>query len=91
MPGFLVPKPGLAITVDRANLDRIMTGVATFDQLEDQGKVRFEGNRKIIHQLRDLMVPFTPDFEILPAKAPKAPSEKPKPFEIPDVTPTELD
>ena len=49
-----------------------MMGVATFDQLADEGKARFDGDRTIIHKLRDLMVTFTPDFEILPGTAPDA-------------------
>ena len=31
------------------------------------------------------MVPFTPDFEILPGTAPKTPSKGLNPFELPDV------
>ncbi len=68
--GFLVPKPDLTVTVNRADLNRVMMGVATFDQLADEGKARFEGDRTVIHKLRDLMVGFTPDFEILPGTAP---------------------
>ena len=68
--GFQVPKPDLTITVNRADLTRIMMGVASFDQLADEGKARLEGDRAIIHKLRDLMVTFTPDFEILPGTAP---------------------
>ena len=70
MKGFLAPKPDLTITVNRADLSRIMMGVASFDQLADEGKARFDGDRTIIHKLRDLMVTFTPDFEILPGTAP---------------------
>jgi hypothetical protein len=32
--------------------------------------------------LRAILVPFTPDFEILPGTAPKRPSPAPKPFEL---------
>jgi alkyl sulfatase BDS1-like metallo-beta-lactamase superfamily hydrolase len=70
--GFLAPDPDLTITVDREELNRVMMGVATFDQLADEGKARFEGDRTVIHKLRDLMVTFTPDFEILPGTAPSA-------------------
>jgi alkyl sulfatase BDS1-like metallo-beta-lactamase superfamily hydrolase len=70
--GFLAAKPDLTVTVNRADLNRVMMGVATFDQLGDEGKARFEGDRTIIHKLRDLMVTFTPDFEILPGTAPNA-------------------
>jgi alkyl sulfatase BDS1-like metallo-beta-lactamase superfamily hydrolase len=68
--GFLVPKPDLTITVNRSDLNRVMMGVATFDQLAAEGKARIEGDGTIIHKLRDLMVTFTPDFEILPGTAP---------------------
>jgi len=68
--GFLVPKPDLTVTVNRADLNRIMGGVASFDQLATEGKVKFDGDREIIHKLRNLMVTFTPDFEILPGTAP---------------------
>ena len=68
--GFLVPKPDLTVTVNRADLNRVMGGVASFDQLATEGKAKFDGDRAIIHKLRDLMVTFTPDFEILPGTAP---------------------
>lgn len=91
MKGFLVPKPDLTITVDRANLNRIMMGVATFDQLADEGKARFEGDRTIIGKLRDLMVTFTPDFEILPGTAPTQRQVPPgHPFALPDPVPAAL-
>jgi alkyl sulfatase BDS1-like metallo-beta-lactamase superfamily hydrolase len=70
MKGFLVPRPDLTITLNRADLTRVMMGAASFDQLADEGKARFDGDRTVIHKLRDLMVTFTPDFEILPGTAP---------------------
>jgi len=47
-----------------------MMGVANFDQLAQEGKARFDGDRTVIAKLRDLLVTFTPDFEILPGTAP---------------------
>jgi len=44
--------------------------VASFDQLGQEGKASFVGDRSVIGKLRDLMVTFTPDFEILPGTAP---------------------
>jgi alkyl sulfatase BDS1-like metallo-beta-lactamase superfamily hydrolase len=70
--GFLAAKPDLTVTLNRADLNRVMMGVASFDQLGDEGKARFVGDRTIIHKLRDLMVTFTPDFEVLPGTAPNA-------------------
>ena len=68
--GFLAPKPDLTITVNRADLNRVMMGVASFDQLASEGKARIEGDRTVIERLRNLMVTFTPDFEVLPGTAP---------------------
>jgi alkyl sulfatase BDS1-like metallo-beta-lactamase superfamily hydrolase len=68
--GFIAARPNLTVTVNRADLNRVMMGVASFDQLADEGKARLEGDPAIIGKLRDLMVTFTPDFEILPGTAP---------------------
>ena len=88
--GVQAKNPDLTITVDRADLNRVMMGVATFDQLIADGKAKFEGDRKPFDQVRALLVPFTPDFEILPGTAPKTPSKGLKPFEMPDLTPAEM-
>ena len=89
--GFQEPKPDLTITLDRADLNRVMMGAASFDQLADEGKARFEGDRAIIHTLRDLMVTFTPDFEILPGTAPTQRQVPPgRPFVLPDPVPGAL-
>ena len=80
---------GLTITIDRADLNQVMMGVSSFDDLIQAGKARFVGDRKAFDQLRGLMVAFTPNFEILPGTAPKAASAAPKPFEMPDALPPE--
>ncbi len=86
--GFQIAKPDLTITVNRADLNRVMMGVAGFDQLASEGKAKLEGNREIIHKLRDLMVTFTPDFEILPGTAPTQRQVPPgRPFVLPDPVP----
>jgi alkyl sulfatase BDS1-like metallo-beta-lactamase superfamily hydrolase len=68
--GFQAPKADLTITLDRAQLNRVMMGVASFDQLVQEGKARYDGDAAVIGKLRDLMVAFSPDFEILPGTAP---------------------
>ena len=52
--------------MNRADLNRVMMGVATLEQLEREGKARLVGDRAVVTKLRELMVAFTPDFEILP-------------------------
>jgi alkyl sulfatase BDS1-like metallo-beta-lactamase superfamily hydrolase len=86
--GFQAAKPDLTITINRVDLNRVMMGLASFDQLAEEGKARFEGDRAIIHTLRDLMVPFTPDFEILPGTAPTKRQVPPgREFSPPDPVP----
>jgi alkyl sulfatase BDS1-like metallo-beta-lactamase superfamily hydrolase len=80
--GFLAPNPDLTITVNRADLNQVMMGQASFDDLIAAGKAKFDGDRTGFDQLRSILVPFTPDFEILPGTAPKQPANPPKPFEV---------
>ena len=83
--GEQAKNPDLTITLNRADLNMVMMGVNSFDDLIVAGKAKFDGDRKPFDQLRSLMVSFTPDFEILPGTAPKTPSKGLNPFELPDV------
>ncbi|MCU0812693.1 MAG: MBL fold metallo-hydrolase [Thiobacillaceae bacterium] len=83
--GFQAPKPDLTVTVNRADLNRVMGGVASFDDLIKEGKAKFDGDRSGFDQLRSILVMFTPDFEIMPGTAPKTPAKAPKPFEVVDM------
>ncbi|MBS0319717.1 MAG: MBL fold metallo-hydrolase [Proteobacteria bacterium] len=80
--GYIAARPDLTITVNRSDLDQVMMGAQSFDDLIKAGKAKFDGNRAPFDQLRALMVPFTPDFEILPGTAPRKPDTAPKPFEM---------
>ena len=80
--GLLAKNPDLTVTVNRSDLNQVMMGQATFDDLITAGKAKFEGDRSGFDQLRSVMVPFTPDFEILPGTAPQQRVEPPKPFEV---------
>ncbi len=83
--GFQAKSPDLMITVNRADLNQVMMAQASFDDLIASGKARFEGDRSRFDQLRAILVPFTPDFEILPGTAAKASMPPPKPFEVRDL------
>jgi linear primary-alkylsulfatase len=89
--GEQAKNPDLTITLNRADLNMVMMGVNSFDDLIKAGKAKFDGDRKPFDQLRGLMVSFTPNFEILPGTAPKTPTTGPKPFELPDMMPPEGD
>jgi alkyl sulfatase BDS1-like metallo-beta-lactamase superfamily hydrolase len=80
--GYQAKSPDLSITVNRADLNQVMMGRASFDDLIGAGKAKFVGNRTGFDQLRGILVPFTPDFEILPGTRAKQPTPAPKPFEV---------
>jgi alkyl sulfatase BDS1-like metallo-beta-lactamase superfamily hydrolase len=80
--GFQAPKPDLTITVNRADLNGVMMGQVSFDDLIKAGKAKFDGDRTGFDQLRSILVPFAPDFEILPGTAAKQHAKPPKPFEV---------
>jgi alkyl sulfatase BDS1-like metallo-beta-lactamase superfamily hydrolase len=83
--GFQNPEADLTITVDRADLNRVMMGQSGFEQLEKEGKAKLEGDRTVIAKLRDMMITFTPDFEILPGTAPSERQVPPgRSFALPD-------
>ena len=83
--GYQAKNPDLTVTVNRADLNQVMMGLASFDDLIKAGKAKFEGDRSGFDRLRSSLVRFTPDFEILPGTAAKKPSNAPKPFEVRDL------
>jgi alkyl sulfatase BDS1-like metallo-beta-lactamase superfamily hydrolase len=68
--GQQATNPNLTITVNRSDLESVMGGTATFDDLIKAGKAKFVGDRKPFDQLRGLLVNFTTDFELLPGTKP---------------------
>ncbi len=85
--GEQATNPDLTITLNRADLNLVMMGTSSFDDLIKVGKAKFEGDRKSFDQLRGILVAFAPNFEILPGTAAKTPSPSAKPFEVPDLLP----
>lgn len=63
--GQQATNPDLTITVNRTDLESVMGGTATFDDLLKAGKAKFVGDRKPFDQLRGMLVQFDPIFEIL--------------------------
>jgi alkyl sulfatase BDS1-like metallo-beta-lactamase superfamily hydrolase len=68
--------PTLTITVNRVDLEQVMTGQATLDDLIATGKAKLDGDRKPYDVLRTSLVQFDMGFEILPGT--KAGPETPK-------------
>jgi len=68
--GQQAKNPDLTVTLDRTDLETLMGGIATFDELVASGKIKLDGNRKPIDQLRSILTRFTPDFELMPGTKP---------------------
>ena len=68
--GEQAKNPDLTITINRSDLETVMAGKATFDDLIAAGKAKFTGDRKPFDQLKSTLVQFTPDFELMPGTKP---------------------
>jgi alkyl sulfatase BDS1-like metallo-beta-lactamase superfamily hydrolase len=81
--GVEAKNPDITITVNRAELESVMMGKVTFDDLIANGKAKFDGNRKPFDQLRDILIQFAIDFEIMPGTKPARAATPPAmgPFE----------
>ena len=64
--GQQAKNPDLTITVDRADLETVMMGAATFDQQIAAGKAKLDGNRDVYEQLKTTLVQFELGFEMMP-------------------------
>ena len=91
--GEQAKNPDLTITLNRTDLNLVMMGRSSFDDLIKAGKATFAGDRKPFDQLRSLLVVFAPNFEIMPGTAATSSAardanakEEPSPFQVPDLT-----
>jgi alkyl sulfatase BDS1-like metallo-beta-lactamase superfamily hydrolase len=73
--GFQSPTADLSIEIQRRDLEQIMSGLSTFQSLAAEGKVTLVGDATILQTLQDLLVEFTPDFELLPGTRSAPPVE----------------
>jgi len=64
--GYQADDATLTLTVNRSDLERVMGGTATLEQLLAEGVATAEGDLAILGQLAGLMVEFDPRFEIMP-------------------------
>ncbi|MGN7755233.1 alkyl/aryl-sulfatase [Sinorhizobium sp. 22678] len=81
--GQSAKNPDLTVTLNRSDLELVMGGQATFDELLASGKAKFDGDQKFFDQLRSTLVRFTSDFELIPGTRPSessAPSAEKDPF-----------
>lgn len=83
--------PDLTITVNRDDLNGVMGGQTTFEQLASAGKARFDGDKSKFDQLKSTMTTFTPDFELIPGtqiSKPRTQTQTNDPLQIINPAPT---
>jgi len=74
--GFQAPDADVTVTINRADLEPVMMQKATFASQAAAGRARLEGNPQVLEQLMGSLVPFSPDFEIMPGTKPPAVAAK---------------
>jgi len=79
--GRQAKNPDLSITIDRADLETVMMGAATFDEQIKNGKAKLDGNKKVYDQLKTTLVQFEMGFEIMPGTGKRVAAAKKDPFE----------
>ena len=73
--GFQDDNPDLTITINRADLEPVMMGVATFDSQIDAGKATVVGDRAPYDKLKEMLDTFSVGFEILPGTGGEIPPQ----------------
>ncbi|MBK0398365.1 MBL fold metallo-hydrolase [Limibaculum sp. M0105] len=66
LEGFLADQPDLTLVINRADLERTMTGEITLEEQIASGVATVEGDVGILGALAATMVDFDPLFEVLP-------------------------
>ncbi|MBX2963748.1 MAG: MBL fold metallo-hydrolase [Cyclobacteriaceae bacterium] len=76
--GFTSPKADLTLTLNRKDINLVMGGVKTFEELIKGGQVKFEGNIGVLAELKGMLDNFELGFQIMPGtkKAKDAVKEK---------------
>jgi alkyl sulfatase BDS1-like metallo-beta-lactamase superfamily hydrolase len=71
----------LTLTVNRADLELVMAGEASFEDLLGDGRATFQGDISILGRLAGLMVEFDPRFPIMPGTGARTETSAETPFE----------
>jgi len=80
--GYQAPHADLTLTLNRSDLEQVMFGTTTLEDLLKGGKARAEGNLGVMAELYGMLDTFSVGFEILPGTAsPGAPAVTDKPLE----------
>jgi alkyl sulfatase BDS1-like metallo-beta-lactamase superfamily hydrolase len=68
--GFQDKNADLTITINRSDLDLVMMGVKTLDDMIADGTAKTKGDKSIIEKLKSTLIHFEMRFEILPGTVP---------------------
>jgi alkyl sulfatase BDS1-like metallo-beta-lactamase superfamily hydrolase len=79
--GFEADNAELTITINRSELDFVMMGEKTMDEMISSGIAKTTGDVKIVDELKSMLNHFELGFEILPGTMSKMPEQKMNPFQ----------
>ncbi|MBW1789154.1 MAG: MBL fold metallo-hydrolase, partial [Deltaproteobacteria bacterium] len=68
--GFQDENADLTVTINRSDLELVMMGVKTLDEMIADGTAKTKGDKSIIDKLRSTLIHFDLRFEILPGTVP---------------------
>jgi alkyl sulfatase BDS1-like metallo-beta-lactamase superfamily hydrolase len=68
--GFQDKNADLTITINRSDLDLVMMGVKTMDEMIADGTAKTKGDKSVIDKLKSTLIHFELRFEILPGTVP---------------------
>jgi alkyl sulfatase BDS1-like metallo-beta-lactamase superfamily hydrolase len=83
--GYQEEAADLSITIDRAELEKVMTGQKSFIAQIEDGTARTQGDVEVLKQLASTMVNFDLFFEILPGTKVPPEDEEKNPFEVGEI------
>jgi len=86
--GFQVEDADLTITINRSDLVQTMMGAVSMDEQIESGNAKLKGNRKVIDQLKTMLVNFDLGFEMMPGTGAQDLTPEKKPFEQENIADT---
>lgn len=73
--GYIHKQPDMTLTINRDDLNQVMTGAISFDEMVKSGKANIDGDKSIFETLKSLLVQFDVLFEIMPGTVSKQKSD----------------
>jgi alkyl sulfatase BDS1-like metallo-beta-lactamase superfamily hydrolase len=83
--GFQADDADLTVTIDRSDLELVMTGRKSLRAQIADGTARADGDAEIIGRLAETLAVFTPTFEMVPGTRGDAVPASRNPYEVDDV------